>query len=193
MLSENPTVIERSLRPTIPVQEGTFLLYPDNQRFLQGESDQLTAINWVNRHLVVELAFRYITLFIFVAVFLPLVNTGELNGWAMVGALLLIPIIIWIGYLLEKQFNRYMNRRTTKRYEQEGQLVSGVLESCGRGSLFSFDGSKLLFVYTFTNPKGETIRGKLGERYRTFGRRPIPEAGSPVVILYFNDNEHFLL
>jgi hypothetical protein len=191
MLPENATLLERPNNLMIPMQEGTFLLYPDNQQFLKGERSHLTAIDLGKRHILLEIVFLYGMLFLALLILVPLMNLFPQNFGII--ALVSAPFIVWIGMIMEKQINLYNNKRITKRYQREGKILQGVLESAARGDSLSWEGGKLKFTYTITTPSGTRVQGKLGEKYSSFGKRPIPAPDTPVMVLYFSDAEHYLL
>jgi hypothetical protein len=104
---------------------------------------------------------------------------------------LLVVLAILIPILIENRVNAYLNRRITERFRREGQILQGNLVACDTGR--GFEWRFLKFLYHVTTPSGQTVQRNFLERDFYSLRKRVPTPGTPVAVLYFSDDEHYLL
>jgi hypothetical protein len=169
----------------------TFWLHPQNEAVIRGKSGVLKVFNLSKQHLVWELGFRYLGLIIAFVAMVWLEGTGISIVDALVPLGLLIVLAILIPVLVENRVNAYLNRRITDRIHREGQILQGELVACetGRGFEWRF----LKFFYRVTTPSGQMVQRNFLERDLYSLRKRVPTPGTPVAVLYFSDDEHYLL
>jgi hypothetical protein len=107
---------------------------------------------------------------------------------------LIIPItalLVWIlPFLIVNQANGRLNHRLTRG----GEFVVGKIVSCA-GSLSGGRSPRFQVTtrYTFPAAGGIQLLGTSTQIRPTLEGKQLPVPGTPVVILYFSDSEHYLL
>jgi hypothetical protein len=77
-------------------------------------------------------------------------------------------------------------------YSQRGKLLDGELLQV-KGSPADSSGYVALFIYKFVTPSGCELSGMYASRRDDLHYRPLPDVGSPVKVLYIDDQHHRML
>lgn len=114
--------------------------------------------------------------------------------------LLYFPAIFLGGYIPFYAVGRYgerVNRRIEKRFQREGQILQGeIFHSAGSVSSLMSPRRHTFVVkigYRVETPTGKAVRRYVIEPRPDLEGVQLPAPGTPVYILYFNDDEHYLL
>lgn len=197
-IQETPFVEETPVRHLAHIPSDAFFLH-SNQGFIQGHDEAITVANPFYQHKAIDavmLGAKIVSTLLFAALFFTIV--------IMLKATLLVPLfyaVLFLGirfphYMLD-QYSKFFNRRIVKHFQREGQILQGELVHC-LGSTSSILGSqKDTFIvsmgYRFRSPSGEILSQYCVEPRPDLEGLYLPKRGTPVYILYFNDDEHYLL
>jgi hypothetical protein len=109
-------------------------------------------------------------------------RSGELSGVGLAAGLLLVAIG---GFFLWRIVQGW-------RLARRGQLINGEVISC-KGE--NDDGGDWLvtLAYRFDNPAGEALRGLSRSSRNDLRDDPLPEAGTPVAVLYLSPGNFAVL
>ncbi len=106
-------------------------------------------------------------------------------------------VLITLSIVVLNTFMWWKVRGTIKknrRYQQlgrEGRMVTGeVLRSEGHKDE---DGYIVTMHYCFQSPSGRPLLGKVSRTRNDLKRKPLPEPGTPLVVLYLDDTSYELL
>ena len=86
------------------------------------------------------------------------------------------------------------NGRINNRVNREGEFILGEIMACvggvrgGRSRQF-----QVTTTYTFPTVGGVKLAGTSTQIRPELDGKPLPVPGTPVVVLYFSDTEHYLL
>jgi hypothetical protein len=98
--------------------------------------------------------------------------------------------IVFLGLMLGRA--GFRNRKENELLAQEGKILYGAIATC---SGIRERSSYIINVsYSFISPEtGEKIRGRMFKTRNDLRGKPLPEPGTPVAILYRNDEHHEML
>lgn len=177
---------ESLVRTKIDFPEETFFFQPHNQEAFRKPALPLEVIPY------------------------PMHLLSNLGGWGLVGLAFACtsygyattPHWIWLlvatGIILGGAFPflRVAQRNATlnKRAMAKSDILKGEVSSCIREEgLLSSRPSSITTIYLFANPAGTHIRRTTTQKRPDLKDRELPEPGTPVYLLYFNDDEYYLL
>jgi hypothetical protein len=95
-----------------------------------------------------------------------------------------IPALFFLGFAV------YFRRKV--RLARDGQLLSGKLLTCS-GELDAENDYNVHATYHFVSPTGCVIEGKMTACCNSLKDRPLPEPGTPIMVLYLSDGNYQLL
>lgn len=172
------------------IETQPFLLHPDHRSFLDGTARQL---NTAERVYFAHLYYRgpptvlAVVLGIAALAYQFSGNAAQPNWFCLPYILLpLLALYLLWWYRARKQWHqlRYL--------EQEGQVLNGYISAeCIKGIPLPKDCVQLWMEYTFHTPDGRALRGQtVGAIAQDV---PLPRPGTPVKVLYMNDDFYRLL
>ena len=165
-------------RPTT-IRTNAFFYYDENREFLMGDATTLHVANPMRGR---EAYWFYLTLSLLavaVGVFAP-------NIMLVAGIVLLA-----IGGLTPYLVGRGLNYSLASDFKQKGDIIEGRLVSftnAHNGRPFSIEA-----IYDFYPTPHQRIRGTVREFRTDLAGRPDPNPGTPIYVLYFPNNAHYLL
>ncbi len=157
-----------------------FLLYPENQRFLDGDRRYLKWLNPRHSQLGALLLFGlFFGLMFLWRGYEALSVAGSTPGrYAVLGLMLLI----MGGFCGTALLFRY---RKIRRLKRAGQLLDGVVQNA-QSKWFHNYGTVVELTYQFVSPTGKAIQGttQSGPRPR---KELLPRRGRRIQVLYLDD------
>ncbi len=112
--------------------------------------------------------------------------------------LLLLSLVLASGYyaLFHALRQRYVARRRFRRLRQTHRVITGeIIES--DGALYTGYGESsayhIMVRYQFQSPSGATLAGRQQRRREDLRGQPIPPSGTPVRVLYADDDVYVML
>jgi hypothetical protein len=100
-------------------------------------------------------------------------------------------IVVFLGFLVAAAIFLalfFVSARKV-RLLRDGQILDGELLAC-RGELDSEKDYQLRATYKFVTPEGRSLEGKAEAERNDWKDRSLPASGTPVAVLYLND-DHF--
>lgn len=106
-------------------------------------------------------------------------------------AIVTLPAIVILPYMIVAQANGRINDRVARGGEfLMGEIVSCVAGLSSRGRSAEF---QVTTTFTFVTPNKIKMLGTDKQVRPDLDGKPLPVPGTPVVVLYFSDSEHYLL
>jgi hypothetical protein len=176
----------------IESQPEIFLLLPENRRILLGESRKL-GVKGEDESLRRAIWVLGIAILIFNIITLgPIITSIQADSkstdfqFSLVILQFAINILV-LGYPWLRILKRYRNKRML---EQEGILIYGKVFSARTDRAITFQGTKtaLRLKYRFLSPTGKQLVKEEAQLWIRSESSAIPAAGTPVAILYIDDN-----
>jgi hypothetical protein len=99
---------------------------------------------------------------------------------------------VYAGLFLLVAGNPSIREWQRRRYSQQGQLLNGTLITAG-GRNAGRSGFQVTYQYRVRSPLGVDLIGKRTVQRNDLRKQPMPENGSPVKVLYIDDQHHRLL
>lgn len=193
-LQEMPILTEEPVRYVAATHKDAFFLHY-NGSFAQGQAADVVVVNPFYQRLT--LLNVYYVGFWLIGVVLLLVTLG-VAYYQYMG--LLIILILNLGFrmptFLLEQYGSYRDWQLSNRFLYEGQIVEGEVLECTTAvaNLHPFNSAFILKIrYRFVTPDDEVLTGYVQEPREEFRGRPLPAPGTPVYVLYFDNQEHYLL
>lgn len=108
---------------------------------------------------------------------------------------LIVPIAVIIIFGQSHLIIAQANARINERLAKGGEFLMGEIGSCvaglsSRGRSAEF---QVTTTFTFVNPNKIKLLGTDKQIRPHLDGKPLPASGTPVVLLYFSDTEHYLL
>lgn len=105
--------------------------------------------------------------------------------WIAAAATVLLGVIaVWVGLVVARIFLR------NRMFGARGKRISGVVTSA---LISRSKANKIDLQYTFCNPSGQEIEGKIVEFWDNPAGTPPPMPGTPLMVLYIDDRLHKVL
>jgi hypothetical protein len=185
-----------------------FVLNPKNQPFVDGLAPHPAAPR-TNRNIVLPLvglacvAVGGLNLggCLWLGIVEPVRHSPELAPSLVAQVILLTLVVvyfaIWLGCVWWLTSLVATRSRLREALMQQGHLIQGTIVWC-KGNVESFDGSSIeLYIvtvtYEFQSPTSQTLwsRGSVGRN--DLRGQPLPGPGTPVLILYLDDQNYALM
>ena len=178
------SIIETPVRRTLQLPTDVFFFTPRNREHINGLRTplEIASIHTVFNESVFAGA---IVMVIAGAGYFVLPQVGWLIG------LVTLPAIVILPYMIVAQANGRINDRVA----QGGEFIIGEIVSCvgglsKRGRAAEFE---VTTTFTFPTPNRIKLLGTDKQIRPEFDGKQLPSPGTPVVVLYFSDIEHYLL
>jgi hypothetical protein len=184
-----PTIEETPVRIPAQIREDAFYYNVANRAVLNGNVEkEFFAVpyeGWSRQRQLWMLAIG-------VALMTVLAMFGS-DFWM---AVLLMGLILSIGVHLVEKYNH--NQLITGRFKRDGyilpgEIVSAVASMSGINWGYSTTQFMVEIAYQFTSPNGDLFYATIKESRPDLNGKPLPLPGTPVYVLYFNDDESYLL
>jgi hypothetical protein len=109
---------------------------------------------------------------------------------------LLLGLVLPIGVQVVETYNH--NQLITGRFKRDGyvlpgEIVSAVASMIGINWGYGTTQFMVEIAYQFSSPNGELFHATIKESRPDLNGKPLPLPGTPVYVLYFNDDESYLL
>jgi hypothetical protein len=178
------TIQETPVRRPLEITKNVFFFNPRNREYINGLRTplEIATIHTVFKESVFA---GSIVMVIAGASYFALPQMG----WLI--ALVTLPAIVILPYMIVAQANGRINDRVARGGEfLMGEVVSCIagLSSKGRSAEF-----QVTTTFTFLTPNGTKLLGTDKQIRPDWDGKQLPSPGTPVVVLYFSDTEHYLL
>jgi hypothetical protein len=180
------TIQETPVRPVLQIPKRTFFFQPSHRNYFRDPTTPLVVAT-------------YETIFwraIYIGIVIILIAATLYTMFPHV----LLFILIITSLVLGSQLNFLVaeaNRRINVRVSQGmGEFIIGTLEKCERKGSLTVGGSvnhPFTSTYTFPTRGGIYLTRTSTQNLPNLVGNPLPQPKTRVVVLYFNDNEHYLL
>lgn len=198
-IEEIPVSEETPVRYIADLRQSAFFWYSYNREFAKGRRQDVSVVNplYQIEHITIYLWLMFVVILITGIVIGTVFTPPALQLLWLPGYILLLFTSIFSPYYLVDRYGDYFNRRMSQRFLREGTIIQGELTQCTVSASTNFRpiGSTLVLkiAYRFESRFGERINGYFIEPRKDLEGRQLPSLGTPVYILYFNDDEHYLL
>ncbi len=190
-------------RGEVTVDSEPFLLHQSSKAFLDGDPRGIR-----ERFQFRYDALDYLAMAAIAAGFLVfLIDIARIAGWlaedtapdAVVAVFVVAALLVAVGfYFLD---SRHRRAAAQERMIREGRVLAGTLIACAGRAETTAEASlgevpRLFLVdveYGFTSPTGQDITDHAEHSRPDLRRAELPEAGTPVRVLYLDDHAYALL
>jgi hypothetical protein len=196
---EEIAIPEETPSKSIPfLAEKSYFLHV-NQQFIKGQNPSVIVPNpfYQRENASIVLVGLWMLTYAFLAALLFVLRFGLEITWAF----WLVYPLAFLGFRIPFYFiDRYgemVNRRLAARFQREGQILEGeIIYSAGTISSW-MRANRNTFIakigYRFETPAGRVLRRYVNEPRPDLEGVQLSAPGTPVYILYFNDDDHYLL
>lgn len=184
-MNETPvtSIEETPARQRVTMHKDAYFYYPQNRAYLMGQESSLKVPNPLKYN-------RAFTVVVFIVLILSLLIAQDMG----VSALLFGGVEIACLLLYQHWYNWRADITITKRSEREGAIIQGIVRRC----IASVEGVKtplfyIEIIYQFKVNQSKLVRNRIKEVRNGLSAEILPTAGTPIYVLYFNDQEYYLL
>ena len=188
-IEEIPVVEETPVRLPTQIREDAFFYMEVNRAVVNGTRRTDTFVvpsPPIVRDRTFWTAIGFVTLTIVLALM-------EVELWFM-AVVVGIAVAAGMSVLDENRRNQVMSRRFAREgYVVPGEIISAVASM--RDGYWRYSTAVFIveIVYRFTSPQGDEFRASIKEARPDLNGKPLPVPGTPVYVLFFNDDESHLL
>jgi lysylphosphatidylglycerol synthetase-like protein (DUF2156 family) len=184
-----PTIEETPVRLPAQIREDAFYYNAANRVVLNGNVEkEFFAVpyeGW-SRQRISWIVVLVVTLMILLAML-------DSFLWIVAPAL---GLVLGIGVQVVEKYNH--NQLITGRFKRDGyvlpgEIVSAVASMSGINWGYATTQFVVDIAYQFTSPNGDLFHATIKESRPDLNGKPLPLPGTPVYVLYFNDDESYLL
>lgn len=188
-MEATPIIPLPAVRQPVAVRDDAFFYYERNRDYLNGRQNVGVQLqNTFDSH-------DDITLFVIGGV--AVVSVVLLIALAFLRDLFLFVLfqLLFGALFLPRLWEGWRTRKSIRRLDGDGQIVSGELVN----TIASIGGTahKALFYveasYRFTSPSGTLVEGRVKHPCPDLSGVALPVPGTPVYVLYFGENDFYLL
>lgn len=186
----SPISHERPTHRPLSLPETTFFQWSQNQLYLMGRHPDLSVIY--------PAPLTYLLFggagFLLMGGFLLILLLGERFYPSIPGSGTdtlfygVVLLVIGAAFPIGKALNRWIaGRLINQRLQREGTILRGTLDG------FLVKRADLEVEFRFESPKGRLIRARQPFEQGEWDGKVLPESGTPLYILCFNEKEFYLL
>jgi hypothetical protein len=183
------TIEESPVRLPTHIREDTFFYKAENRAVVNG-TRRTDTFAVPSPAIVRDRTFWTAIGFVVITIVLALMG---FELWFMVAV---VGIAVAAGMSILDENRR--NQMISKRFAREGHVVPGeIISAVASMSGVTWRHSTAVFtveiIYRFTSPNGDEFRASIKEARPDLNGKPLPVPSTPVYVLFFNDEESYLL